>query len=277
MTVYLDVLTVMNIYISYFTLRAVCRLLHTQTSFRRIAAASVFGGLSSLAALADIGFAGSMLLKALLTALTVLIAFGFVSFRRFAVRTFVCVTISMLICGAAILIHELTGSDMIFSANGYVYLNISALVLVVSSAVIYGVLSLVRRIADSPEADERIRLTVRSGGSTAELEAVCDSGNFLRDFLTGRPVILCRTDAVRGIMPESAEEFLKGCTGNVSGLRIIPIKTASGSAVAAAFRPDGITAHYRGECKDLDALIGVCRDALTEESFDAVISPKLLK
>ena len=277
MTVYLDVLTVMNIYISYFTLRAVCRLLHTGASFRRIAAASVFGGFSSLAALADAGFAVSMLLKALLTALTVLIAFGFGSLRRFAVRTFVCVTISMLICGAAMLLHELTGSDMVFAANGYVYLNISALVLVVSSAVIYGILSLARRIADSPEADERIGLTVSVGGNTAELEAVCDSGNFLRDFLTGKPVILCRSDAVRGIMPASAEAFLNGEDADVAGLRIIPIRTASGSAVAAAFRADCITARYRGGDKRLDALIGVCRDALSDEQFDAVISPKLLK
>ncbi len=277
MTVYLDVLIVMNIYISYFTLRAAGRLLHTETPFRRTAAASVFGGLSSLAALADIGTAGSFLLKAALTAVTVLIAFGAGSLRLFAVRTFVCVTIGMLICGSAVLIHELTGSDMVFAANGYVCLNISALVLVISSAVIYGVLCFIRRISDSPDADERINLAVSRGGSTVIIEAVCDSGNYLRDFLTGRPVILCREAAVRDILPPGAVSFLAGDDRDVRGLRLIPMRTASGSGIAAAFLPDSLTAEYRGEKKKLDALVGVCRDALSAESFDAVMSPKLLK
>lgn len=277
MTVYLDVLIVMNIYISYFTLRAAGRLLHTETKLRRTAAASVFGGFSSLAALADIGTAGSLLLKAALTAVTVLIAFGAGSLRLFAVRAFVCVTVSMLICGSAVLIHDLTGSDMIFAANGYVYLNISALVLVISSAVIYGVLSLIRRIADSPDADERISLAISRGGSTVRVEAVCDSGNYLRDFLTGRPVILCREAAVRDILPPGAAAFLAGSGGDVSGLRLIPLRTASGSGVAAAFLPDSLTAEYRGEKKELDALVGVCRGALSGETFDAVMSPKLLR
>lgn len=277
MTVYLDVLIVMNVYISYFTLRAAGRLLHTETGFRRTAAAAVFGGLSSLAALADTGIAASLLIKAVLTAVTVLIAFGAGSLRLFAVRAFVCVTISMLICGSAVLLHELTGSDMVFAANGYVYLNISALVLVISSAVIYGALCLIRRIADSPDADERVRLTIAGNGSTVSVDAVCDSGNYLRDFLTGRPVVLCKESSVREILPSGAAAFLAGGNDDVRGLRLIPLRTASGSGIAAAFLPDSLTAEYRGESKKLDALVGVCRDALSGEPFDAVMSPKLLR
>ena len=114
-------------------------------------------------------------------------------------------------------------------------------------------------------------------GCTARIEAVCDSGNYLRDFLTGRPVILCKESSVREILPDSAAAFLDGDTENVSGLRLIPLRTASGSGVAAAFLPDCLTAEYRGGKKRLDALVGVCRGALSGEPFDAVMSPKLLK
>ncbi|MBQ9482750.1 MAG: sigma-E processing peptidase SpoIIGA [Ruminiclostridium sp.] len=273
MTVYIDVLIVMNTYISYFTLRAAGRLLHTEVRFRRLAAASVLGGIMSLAAVLNTDIPVSLLLKAALTTLTVLAAFGFGSFRLFAVRSFVSIAVGMLICGAAVLVHEFTGSDFIFSANGYVYLNVSALVLVISSAVIYGVLSLLRRFFDSADADARVPLTIENLGSSAEINALADSGNFLRDFLTGRPVIICRKDAVANVIPP----YLRGETRDVAGIRLIPMQTAAGSAVVAAFRPERITVRLHGADKPLDALIAVSEDAFVNESFDAVISSKLLK
>ncbi|MBO6231178.1 MAG: sigma-E processing peptidase SpoIIGA [Ruminiclostridium sp.] len=275
MTVYIDVLIILNIYITYFTLRAVSRILHTRITFRRTALASVFGGFASLAAMLGAGMVTSLLLKAALTVITVLAAFGFGSFRLLALRSFVSIAVSMLICGAAVLIHELTGSDIVFSANGYVYMSISALVLVISSAVIYGALSLLRRFTDSPEADERVLLTIEDHGRSTEVAAVADSGNYLRDFLTGRPVIVCRAEAVGQVMPENAAAYLRGCTDDVSGIRLIPMRTASGGAVIPAFRPGKVTALFRGESITLDALIGVS-GAFENDGFDAVIPAKLL-
>lgn len=277
MVVYIDVLIVINTYITYFILRAASRMLHTSVSFRRIAAASVIGGVSSLAALAVTDVPLSLLLKAALTVVTVITAFGFGSFRALAVRSFFCITAGMLICGAAVMIHELADTDFIFSANGYLYMDISALVLVVSSAAIYAVLCIVRRITDSPSADERVVLTVEKNGTRAVLSALPDSGNYLRDFLTGRPVIICRASALGDVLPKNAERFLEGDADDVSGIRLIPMKTAGGSSLAAAFRPDRITADGEGCKKNIDALIAVAPGALEGESFDAVINSRLLK
>ena len=267
----------MNIYISYFTLRASSRLLHTRVQFGRLAGASVFGGFSALAALADTGALASLLLKAALTAAAVLIAYGFGNFGLFALRSFVCIAVSMLICGAAVLIHELTGSDLIFSANGYVYMSVSALVLVVSSAVIYGVLLLVRRILDKPESGGLVKLRVTNLGRTAELSGLPDSGNGLRDFLTGRPVIVCRRSSVAAVTPRNVSAYLAGCTDDLAGIRLIPMNTAAGSGIAAAFRPDSVTVGTHGNEKPLDALIAVSEGALDNESFEALIPTGLLK
>ena len=277
MTVYIDVLIVMNIYISYFTLRAASRLLHTDLSLPRLAGAAVFGGFSALASAADVGPFISLLIKAALTAVMVLIAFGFGNLRRLMLRSFTAVTIGMLICGAASLIHEYTGSDLIFNANGYVYVGVSALVLVISSAVIYGILSLFRRISDRPAANERVPLTVTVSGNTAVLSAIPDSGNGLRDFLTGRPVIICKKSAAENILPPNVRSYLSGCTEDMTGIRLIPMRTASGEGIAAAFRPDSLTAEIHGTKKRLDALIAVYGNAIEDEDFDAIMSPKLLQ
>lgn len=277
MTVYIDVLIVLNVYISYFTVRAAGRILHTNPELRRLVFASVFGGVSSLAALLDEGIVLSLLIRCSLTAVMTFIAFGFGSAGKLALRSFVCLAVGMLLCGAAMLVHELTGSTLVFSANGYVYMSVSALVLVIASAAIYGLLSVFRRILDGPGGDRRVKLTVSSGGKTSELEAVTDSGNYLRDFLTGRHVVVCKLAAVESILPPNVSAYLDGSTEDLSGIRLIPMETASGSGLAAAFRPERVTADT-GDCtKTLDVLIAVSRGMLENESFDALISPKLLQ
>ena len=276
MTVYIDVLIVINIYITYFTLRAGARLLHSEIKLPRLAAASLLGGVSALAALADTGMIVSLAVKAVLTVLIVLAAFGFGSPGKLAMRSFVCITVSMLICGAAVLLHEFAHTDMIFSANGYVYLDVSAFVLVISTAVIYGVMCLFRRISDDPANGETVILTIKANGGEAVVEAMPDSGCLLRDFLTGRPVMICKPDAVSDILPPSVRSYLAGSTDDMTGIRLIPLKTASGSSAAAAFRADSVTASIRGASKKLDVLIGVCPGALRDEPFGALIDPKLL-
>lgn len=276
MTVYIDVLIVINIYITYFTMRAGSRLLHCAVEFPRLAAASVFGGLSALAALINADILVSLALKTALTVLTVLIAFGFDSAGKLALRSFVCVSVSMLICGAAVMLHEFAHTDIVFSANGYVYLDVSALVLVISTAIIYGVLCLLRRIFDDPANGETAALTIRSGGSETVLDAIPDSGCLLRDFFTGKPVVICKADALQEIMPASVRSYLGGRTDDMTGIRLIPLSTAAGSSTAAAFRADSVTVRYRGHEKKLDVLIGVCPGALQNEPFDALIDPKLL-
>ena len=77
MVIYLDVLMAVNFLITYFSLKAAARLLHAGYSTRRLIAASVFGGISSLSAVIPLGFIASLLLKISLTAVITFIAFGF--------------------------------------------------------------------------------------------------------------------------------------------------------------------------------------------------------
>ena len=278
MIVYIDVLIVINIYTTYFSVRAAARLLHTELSFARTAAASAAGGMFSLAALIPADIAVSLLIKAALTVVIVLTAFGFGNIKLLIIRLFFCIAAGMLICGAAVMLHEFLGTDLIYTANGYVYLNVSALVLVISSAIIYAILTIMRRIFDSPCSDAEIKLTVTGkNGVTSILTGISDSGNYLKDFLTGRPVIVCRREAVESLMPENALAYISGSTEDLSGIRLIQMTTAAGSMLVPAFRPERIIAGTGKAEKRLDALIAAVDGAFENEKFDALISEKLLR
>lgn len=279
MTVYLDVLIIVNIYITYFILKAAARLLHIKYRFFRLAAGAVFGGFSSLAAVLSLDFFWALLLKTALMLITVLIAFGFGGGSRLLTATALCTGISILICGAALLIRELSGGGIIGAAGGYPYLDISALTLVGATAAVYGAVSLFRRFLDKPTADSRVELIIEYGGNRAEIEAFPDSGNGLCDFLSGTPVIICKAAPLEKLLPENIKKLLSSGEYDlnaVKGIRLIPCSTVKGSGFIAAFRPDRITAELGGCKKRINALIGVDKDLFEGEGFDAILNPKIL-
>lgn len=269
MIIYLDVLVVINFYITYFTLKTASRILHAGYRAARLIAASVFGGLSALSALLPLDFPPSFGLRLLLTMIITLTAFGYGGISAFLLRTLTTAAAGTLVCGMTIMLRELTGSSFFGAAGGYAYLDISVFHLIISTTAVYIIISAFRRICDRPAPDEMIRLEIKRGGKTAELLAYPDSGNNLRDFLTGLPVIVCRRDRIGAVIPPLSD--------NPSGVRIIPFSSVSGSGVITAFRAESVTVlRGNGNRTQIDALIGINEGALLNESFDAVINPKII-
>lgn len=269
MVIYLDVLIAVNFIITYFSLKAASKLLHAGYSTKRLIAASAFGGLSSLSAVIPLDFIGSFFLKIILTFAMVFIAFGFVNISSFVFRTLITAVIAALVCGVTILLRELTGSSFFGAAGGYPYLDISVFLLIISTTVVYALIAVYRRICDKPQKEEMIKLIIEKNGISAEITAYPDSGNNLRDFLTGLPVIVCRKDSLKNIIPDFRN--------NSRGLRLIPFSSVGANGIITAFRADRITAVYgNGNKTQIDALIGTYDGSLENESFEAVINPKII-
>lgn len=269
MIIYLDVLVVINFCITYFSLKATAKLLHAGYRTGRLIAAAVMGGFSSLTALLTLEFIPSFMLKLFLTGLIALTAFGYGGFSAFTLRTIVTAVAGALVCGVTMMLRELTGNSFFGAAGSYPYLDISVFHLVISATAVYITISVYRRFCDKPQSGEMMKLIIKKGSNTAEILAYPDSGNNLRDFLTGLPVIVCRKDKISGLIPDLSESG--------KGVRIIPFSSAGGSGFITAFRADSITVcGENGQKTQIDALIGTKENMLENESFDAVINPKII-
>jgi hypothetical protein len=85
-------------------------------------------------------------------------------------------------------------------------------------------------------------------GSEFNIRGVTDTGNLLKDPISGKPVIMVDSRALGGVMAGVAIE--RAIRGDISGLieadasckaRLIPIHTASGSSMVCAFIPDKVS------------------------------------
>ena len=90
-------------------------------------------------------------------------------------------------------------------------------------------------------------VNIKYKGASLSVRGMTDTGNMLKDPISGRPIIIVDSAALSGLVSYACIELaLRGDIGGIMSLdsshrvRIVPIKTASGSSVVCAFVPDKI-------------------------------------
>lgn len=109
---------------------------------------------------------------------------------------------------------------------------------------------------------------IRCGAHHVSLTALIDSGNLLRDALTGLPVIVISRRCAARLIPLPLDGSL------APGMRLIPVRTISGTALMTVFRPDQVCIFNRGGWQRAEALVGVSPDGY--DGYQALLPASLL-
>ena len=87
------------------------------------------------------------------------------------------------------------------------------------------------------------------------LPAMLDSGNLLRDPITGRPVLVIPSRAAQTLFPDLGDP---SCLTELPlGFRLLNVKTAAGSALLPMFKPDECKIYLNGSACRADLLVAV--------------------
>ncbi len=106
-------------------------------------------------------------------------------------------------------------------------------------------------------------LDVRCGPHRVTLTALIDSGNLLRDALTGLPVIVISRRAAMqlGQLPQGSTL--------PQGMRLMPVRTVNGDSLMALFRPDTVSLRDGNGWCGAECLIGISPDG--HDGFQALV------
>lgn len=105
------------------------------------------------------------------------------------------------------------------------------------------------RLTPSPGQAACILLEITHQACRLELTALVDSGNLLRDPLTGLPVIVISRQAGQKLM-----------AGQMANLRLIPVRTVTGRALMPVFRPGQVRVRSPGGWRAVQAVVGITPD-----------------
>ena len=284
MEVYIDLYFLVNASMDLLCLLITARLMHRQVKTRRLLLSATLGGLYASAALL-LGFGGFAGLLLDLLAALLLVAVAFSTYRMRVLRLFwmtaVYVLTSMTMGGIMTALYTLLNR---------LELPFEVLQGDAPSAFVLGLLAIVSGIAASrsgrlmglSQKTKSVTVEATLLGQRVTLHAMVDTGNLLRDPISGRGVIVADRRALAGALPKA---FLQGgregeravfswlrstpkCAGSV---RLIPAKTASGEGILAAILPDRLIVIDQNDCFDGDYLVAISDLGDAACGFDAVI------
>ena len=217
LVIYLDAFMGLNFLVDLFLLLGVNRLAGHPPGVRRAAAAAALGG----------GYAGACLMPGfsfLANGLWRMVSLGLMGWTAFGTgrsgwrRSMLFILLSMALGGLALSLNT-AGAGLPLCAGG---------------------LALLSRMGLRNGGRELLPIAVTYRGRTVRALALRDTGNTLRDPITGEAVTVLSPELGEGLgLPENAIWDPAGAM--VPGLRLIPAKTVGGGGLLAAVRCESVT------------------------------------
>jgi sigma-E processing peptidase SpoIIGA len=130
------------------------------------------------------------------------------------------------------------------------------------------------------------KLHLRFCGKDFELLGLSDSGNLVRDPITGKPVIFVDRETIEKQVPlDFLDRFAEGKLDRdapCKNLRIISLRTATGTSIATAAAPESISIEYEDKngkttTAELSILISPAEIGKSAEGYTAIIPAEIIK
>lgn len=284
MVIYLDVLILINLYVTYFQILAVSVFTHRKTVWYRKLSAAGIGAVASLSIFIPQEMVLTLtLLKIFLCALIAFVAFGYTGFRAYAVSVLFLMLVSFVFSGLMLCVWLFAAPMKMLFINGTVYFGVDTMTIILSTCAAYGVVRIIRYILDkNGKTDGKYTVIIKNNGRECRLSALADSGNGMVDCFSGLPVIVCRRDMCADVSPPAIEmiennsDISKIGTQMIKGVRIMPFSTVGKGGLICMFKAESVVIddETNEEKYPVNALIGIVIGGRQE--YEAIFNPKIL-
>ncbi len=277
---YLDVLFLLNAGIGAAFLLAAGKLVHRRTCRLRLTLSALAAGLYSLVLLLALPGWLLLLLQVPVSLGLVLLCYGWGG-RWETLRLLLGYWGGNLLLGAALgILGQWLAPLGAVSRGGIYYFPVQPLGLVLVTIGCYGILWLIGKFRKKPA--HRLRFRLRDGKAQVEFTALVDTGNRLRDPITGRSVLVVQQKVLQGCLPGSVLEALgQGRPEQVQDpdwqrrCGVLPIRTAGGTGLLGTFRPEGLWLLQDGKSQRVGALVAVTPQPLGGREYQALAGTEL--
>lgn len=285
MTVYADVLFLVNFCLDYVSLYITGRLLSLKMNVLRLTIGGVVGGIFATISLI---FNIDGIIYFALT-LSVTFAMTAVSYSRTGAAMRALSALVLFFVGSAIggLMTAIYSLGRGYRASLVSYSTVPASVFIIVTAGVCLSVMIFGRIAKRRAIHKEMYVTVTVEGKSVRLSALPDSGNLLHEPISGRPVMIVRSAAIKDILPKGMADILasdlpaeglmkKIPTEAVGRVRIIPVSGVEARGVMLSYRPDSVMIECGGTLRQRDCTLAI---SVGEDKFggcDAILPSEII-
>lgn len=232
MTVYADILMLVNFIVDYFLIMISCRFLHKKPRLWRLLLSSAAGGVFSLYIfLPQTHFLVNFSAQFVMCTVMCLIVFGFENLKSFfrSVVTLVCVNYAY--SGSMIALWLIFKPYGMVINNSVVYFNISPIFLIIFSVTGYFVTVFIRKVLKRPFLQNtECTVIIYSKNNNIRLNGIVDTGNSLVDVFGISEIFITEEKTVNELLGEQKR--------NPAIYRKIPCSAVTGERLLDGYRID---------------------------------------
>lgn len=280
MTVYADILLVINLFVNYALLLCSSMIMKNAVSRLRVLLGASIGAFYGLIIfLPDMYDAVELILRLAVTVLIVISTFGFKSIRYFLRCFCTFLAVSFAFGGIMFVLWVTVAPRGMVYNNGAVYFDIDLAVLAVSTVVSFAVVSLISHFTARRAPKESVALVkIVLGDKAVHATALIDTGNSLCETFSGYPVALGEYGTLEKILPSAVRDYIDGKNISPSAdLRIVMHKTVSGTGILPVFRPDYIEIKTASRTVRTDKVyLAATKNNLAGGEYTLLLNPELL-
>lgn len=230
--VYLDVLFLLNLFMNYIILLMTARFSGIYARRRRLLVGALVGAVFSVVMFFPaLHAAVALLFKVLLCVAVVVTAFGIRSWRE-TLR--LCAAFLGITGAFAGLVYAINGAQAL--QNGSFYIDVSLKTLLLASGVAYLALSLIFGKGSMEIRRLTREVELKAEGNSVTIRALADSGNLLREPISGKKVLLVGAETLAPVLDretwrilcetrDPVERFSRLSAQHGTGFGMIPYRT----------------------------------------------------
>ncbi len=247
--IYVDVLVILNLFITLFLLLATELFTKEKAKRLRLFSGALAGGLYSLIVfLPEMGIILNILSRVAAGSIITYLTFGFKTLKRFLKLFATFVLLTFLFAGLMVGAWIIFKPNGMFLNNSTVYFGVSLPVLIISTAVCYFISYAVSKFSNKTKPAHTVfDFTLTAFGQTVTGRAMLDTGNTLTEPFSSYPVVVCTYEFLRDILPKENLSFFSGEIQKIDEIknenilkkvRVISAKTVAGTHILPSFKAD---------------------------------------
>lgn len=227
-TIYADVFFFINMFVDFLLLLCVKRIIHSPVKYSRIVLGALSGAILSFTAFLPFNhFPINLLINVLVISISSFIAFGFKNKQIFIKNTVILVIITFLYSGALIAFYNAFRPNGMVIINNAVYFNISPILLIVLTIIIYLILLVFKKLFKNTTASNLIyNLKIYYSNKEYNIKCKVDSGCNVKEPFSNDSVIIIDKNEFEPI--------------NSSNVRIIPYNSLGGKGILKGYKAEKV-------------------------------------
>lgn len=279
--IYGDVLLLIDFCMNFFVLYTTGIVLRRKTKVWCLAGASIIGGIYSVA---KVFVNGNDILDCVIS-LAVGLLMCYITFGgyRFLKTVLVFFGTAALVGGVMFLVYFLLGSyhsDLFGNIRSYAYSHIPLWLFVLLAAISFLLSWIFSYLGRETAEKKEVTVTAEYQGKTAQMTLLMDSGNLVKEPISGKNVVLLRGEKAKDLLPdETYAAILHGESESLlkKHFRLVCASGIDGKQkIYYGFLPDKITWENGKHLAELDAYIAVCDPDIMFGGNDGIAHPALL-